>query len=73
MNSNPIRKRRTLHFRNPHGSDVKISGGWYAFCFLCDKPLTGYITTSWAWNSTLAKTRKQAKDALHRHVMRGHK
>lgn len=57
---NPIRKRRSVRLKNPYGGPgLALAGFWYAICPDCSEMIGG------------GHSRKQVKDALHRHRKKG--
>lgn len=77
MSDCPIRYRRPLRLAGLVGGYKIVSGGgWFAICPTCGARIESGLTHAGGhtigWTSRL-ETRKQAKDALHRHAVREHK
>lgn len=76
---NPVRHQRTIRLGFPEGPHLVRLGGWFAVCPDCGEIRSKSRSGGYALNSLRAtfttscfKTRKQAKDAFHRHKMETH-
>lgn len=62
--NNPIRKKRSWSCKAPDGGPgMGVPGFWYAICPSCNEK----VKSLWGALRVSGYTRKQAKDALHRH------